>query len=428
MPAKRPKPAKKSRGASGRTSGSLQEDGRGLRSPFLLDAGGDFVTGRRVPALLWERGVLTSVELSEGGLLDAAGGLTVPGLVCGHVDPVEALFAGFPGPHDASILGRDDVHAAAALCAANAALAGVTTVYVLHRAPLFPGVLDVIADAFRVAGVRAVVSAEIDESAAGGEGARAALQENVRFAALCAERADGMAGAMSGLTHPDGLPVLLGEAVRETRRAEIPFHLVLRGPPESRRRLAEKGALRSGSVAVVAATLDDEERALLRDLEVFPVVTARADIARGSVPPPLRGLARHLVYGGFDGAADVLAERDAFAAACAGLPEAERIAPWRPLANGWSLAASTFDLSFGRWSPGAPADLVVFDAAIPGELTPASVPVHLARIAARNVRHVVIAGRTVVEDGELVRADEHAIRTEAFEAASAAWRRAGRRA
>lgn len=411
----------------------------GLWYPYLAEAGGDVPSGRRVPVLLWERGVFTSVELPpdttgrsplERGLLDAAIGLAFPGLVCGHVEPVEALFAGFPraGAEAPSTLTREDVSAAASLCAADAALSGVTTVYVLHRAPFFEGVLDVYADAFRAVGVRLVAAADVDERASGSDGARAAMRENVRFSNRCAERDDGMSAAMAGLSRPDALPTLLSEMVSEARRAELSFHLVLRDPAESRRRLAEKGVLRPGSVAVVSATLDEEERALLRDLEVFPVATARADVARGSVPPPLRGLARHLVYGGLDGSADVLAERDAFAAASAALPEAERIASWRPFANGWNLAAATLDLNFGRWSPGAPADLVVFDAAIPGDFTAASLGAHLARTSARQVRHVVVAGRTVVKDGQLTNVDEGTIRTEARSAASAAWRRAGKQA
>ena len=415
-------------------------DLQGLWFPFLVDGEGDKLSGRRAPALLWEKGEFTAIEFPgdssgrtplERGLLDGALALTLPGLVCGHVEPIEALFAGYPrkpGSHAGEdALTRDEISAAAGLCAAEAALAGVTTVYAMHRAPFFNGVLDVYADAFRVTGVRLVIGVDVDEETAGIEGARAAMRENIRFATLCAERDDGMSAAMAGVSHPDSLPTLLTEMVGEARRAELSFHLTLLDPAASRRRLAEKGALRSGSVAVVAAALDEEERALIRDLEVFPVTAARGDIARGAGPGLLRGFARRLVYGGVEGNADVLAERDAFAAASTGLPEAERIAAWRPIVNGWDLAAATLDRGFGRFSPGAPADLVVLDARLPGDLTSVSLASHLARVSARDVRHVVVAGKTVVKDGELVNVDESSIRTQALSAASSAWRRAGKK-
>lgn len=414
---------------------------QGLWFPFLVDAGGDALSGRRAPVLLWEDGAFTSIELPadtsgrspiQRGLLDAALGLTLPGLVCGHVEPIEALFAGYPRKAGSRAgedsLTREEISAAAALCAVDAALAGVTTVYALHRAPFFNGVLDVYADAFRVTGIRLVAAVDVDERSAGLDGARAAMRENVRFGKLCAERDDGMSAAMAGLSHPDALPTLLTEMVGEARRAELPFHHVLHEPADSRRRLAEKGAFRSGSVAVVAAALDEEERALLRDLEVFPVVTARAEAARGSVPPPLRGLARRLVYGGLEGSADVLAERDAFAASNAALAESERIAAWRPIANGWDLAASTLDRGFGRFTPGAPADLVVFDPSLPGDFLPISLDAHIARASARHVRHVVVAGKIVVRDGKLTGVDEGSVRTQARSAAASAWRRAGKKA
>lgn len=417
----------------------------GLWSPFVVEAGADTPAGRRMEALLWDGGSLSGDTLPadasgktplERGLLDATNGFTLPGLVCAHVEPVLSLFAGFPSKKDESAadrawrigeaLERDDVGAAALACAADAALAGVTTVYALHRAPVYEGVLDTIADAFRAVGVRVVAAVAADEAHGGAGAARAATRENVRFASACAERADGMAAAMAGIADSRAIPTTLLETVGDARRAELSCHVVLTDPPDARRSLAEKAALRPGSVAVIAAPLDDEERALLRDLEVVPATTPRADTARGVPPPSLRGLSRRAVFGGRDGIADVLAERDAYLARAATQPESDRIPWWRGLSNGWDLAATTFDLPFGRFVEGSPADLAVFDAAAPGEVTPASLPAHVELLGARHVRHVVVAGRVLVREGELVSASNDA--SDRRKAASAAWRRVGKKA
>jgi cytosine/adenosine deaminase-related metal-dependent hydrolase len=271
-------------------------------------------------------------------------------------------------------------------------------------------------------GVRLVAAVDADEKNHDTSIAKAAIAENVRFAQKCAAKDDGMAAAMMGLSAPDALPTLLGEAVSAARKAEMGFHLVLSGSPESRRHIAEKAALRPGSVAVLAAALDDEERALLRDLQVMAVTTPRDDAARGMAPPPARGLARNLVLGGLD----VLGERDAFVIARGPALRDEKIALWRLLSNGWDLAAGTLDRTFGRWNEGAPADLVVIDEPVAAPLTPATLPAHVVGARAKHVRHVVVNGKTIVRDGKLVTVDLRSVRSDAGTAAASAWARAKR--
>src|SRR5688572_15502325 len=131
---------------------------RGLRMPFLVDtSGGDVPAGRRIDAIAWDpnTGELDpGVVLPAPDAIDAEGMIAIPGLVCAHAEPALALLPGMPArPEDEAArlkrylvsLDRDAVAAAARLCAAEAALAGVTLVYALHRAPVFEGVLDVIA-------------------------------------------------------------------------------------------------------------------------------------------------------------------------------------------------------------------------------------------------------------------------------------------
>jgi cytosine/adenosine deaminase-related metal-dependent hydrolase len=99
-------------------------------------------------------------------------------------------------------------------------------------------------------------------------------------------------------------------------------------------------------------------------------------------------------------------------------------ASWALLAHGHDIAASAFDLPFGRFTPGAPADFVVLDPAIPAPLAGGSLDAHLERASARRVRHVVVAGDTIVAGGRATRVDEREVRARAREHLERIWKRA----
>ena len=125
--------------------------------------------------------------------------------------------------------------------------------------------------------------------------------------------------------------------------------------------------------------------------------------------PGALGQTMHVAVGTDGYPADMEAEHAALAEAAhrhEGLAaDASELA--RRRAGGWRLASQRFP-SVGRFGPeigaGGAADLVV------GE-------------RGQRPRHVLVAGRMVVEDGRLVRADLDEIRARASEEAPRLWRR-----
>ena len=390
--------------------------------------------GVKVASVLWDGdGIVEAREpLDTGGadeVLDAEGCIVLPGFVCASTELARSLLPGLPprageGEDERlrrylDALGPDGLATAVRAAAVEAVRAGVTVVFDVWRGSWVDGALDVIARALEEVGLRGVLGADVSE-ARGVDAARAAVRENVRFHKRV-ETGNRFRGAMA-VNDPDTLEAVLLEAASEARKAEMPSHVVFGGTAESRRRLLERGMLRPGSLAVVASAMDDEERALLRDLHVWTATRARADAARAVPPPPLRGLHTRTALGGGGPDADVLAERDALVHARRGAdPEFSAATAWGFLAHGWDLAAETFDEPFGRYNRGAPADFVVLEPALHAPVTAGTLREHLARVDGRRVRHVVCAGEVVVRDRACVRVDESAIRTDARDVARQVW-------
>lgn len=397
--------------------------------------------GTLAGTLLWEGeellGITTdAAQAKQAAPLDAKGGLILPAFVCGHVELGLALFPGLPRASKSEAdeartrrfldaLDRDALAASVRLAAMEALLSGVTVVFDLWRGLLLDGALDVIAGAAQEVGLRVCTGADVDESR-GAARAREAIKENGRFHATTL--AGAWARGAMGFSDPARVDETLIEASSAARRGEMISHVIHGGTAPSRRRLAERGVLRPGSVVVVRDVLDDEERGLLRDLQTWSVTTPRADLADAKAAPPLRGIAARTCLGGWGASADVLAERDAARAArTASDPALDPAGAWSLLARGWGLAAETFDLPFGRFSAGAPADLVVLEPALQAPVSPVTVSEHLERAGARRVRHVLCAGEVVVRDSVPTRVDPARIREEARAALLRSWKAAGLR-
>src|SRR5512135_1669915 len=129
--------------------------------------------------------------------LDARGQLVMPGNICAHTHFYGAFSRGmaipaaaprdFPDildklwwPLDKS-LREEDVRYSALVCLVDAIKHGTTTLFDHHASPnAIDGSLDVIAHAVDKSGVRAVLCYEVSDRD-GEAGARAGIQENVRF-------------------------------------------------------------------------------------------------------------------------------------------------------------------------------------------------------------------------------------------------------
>ncbi len=96
----------------------------------------------------------------------------------------------------------------------------------------------------------------------------------------------------------------------------------------------------------------------------------------------------------------------------------------RVLVHGAQLAERHFGAGTGRIEPGALADFVLFDYRPATELTPRTLPAHLAAGLLRApVTGVVVAGEIVMEDGRMTSVDEDEVAARARECAGRIWKR-----
>src|SRR5574341_2648067 len=136
--------------------------------------------------------------------LDAAGQLIMPGNICAHTHFYGAFARGMaiPGPAPKDFpeilerlwwpldqaLDEEAVLYSALVCLIDAIKHGTTTLIDHHASPnALRGSLDVIADAVEQTGLRAVLSYEVTDRY-GPEGARASIEENVRFLQAASNR------------------------------------------------------------------------------------------------------------------------------------------------------------------------------------------------------------------------------------------------
>jgi cytosine/adenosine deaminase-related metal-dependent hydrolase len=360
--------------------------------------------------------VLPAAPVGAATLACPAGEIA-PGAVCAHTHLYSGLARfGMPPPAPPpetflQILERvwwrlDRALDAAALRAAardhaaRALLAGTTALVDHHESPAFvEGSLAVLAEACEELGIRAVLCYGATERNGGRAEARRGLEESRRVPVSATVR--GAVGLHASFTVSDetireagalarGLGTVLHVHVAEDR-ADV-TDAVRRGHPGPLQRLAALGALVPGSILAHGVWLTPDEIALADRHGCWLVQNPRSNEGnRVGYPTGLQHAAR--VALGTDGwDADMAAEEAALRRLAAANGDLQ---PEGRLAAGRRLVAERFglDADAGPLAPGSPGDVVVREGG--------------------KVRHVVVAGRVVVQDGALVGADARAIEAEA---------------
>ena len=388
---------------------------------------------------------------SEGARRDCSGCLIVPGNVCAHTHLYSSLARGMPYSLAPPVnflqilqrvwwrldraLDEGSIRASALAGAADALLAGTTTVIDHHASPnAIDGSLDVIADALEEVGVRSVLSYEVTDRD-GPQRTRAGLAENGRFLETKRDLARGMVGAHASFTlsaqtleacvgvardHQTGIHIHLAEDDVDQRDA------LMRFGKRAAHRLEDAGALTAIDVAAHAVHLEPAEVATVKYRGVAVVHNPRSNMNNSVGRAPL-GLIGERGALGTDGIGG-----DMFAESQAGylrIREDEVRTPpqWSldRLAEGARFTGRLFDEpALGLIEPGAPADLVVLDYAAPAPLTDAGLAGHWTfGLSAGRVRDVMVNGELVVADGQLTRLEQIGIAAQAREAADRLWRR-----
>jgi cytosine/adenosine deaminase-related metal-dependent hydrolase len=352
-------------------------------------------------------GRVASAAPAGAGALPCPGGEIAPGAVCAHTHLYSGLARlGLPPPSPppesfVQILERlwwrldraldaDLLRASARDYVARALLAGTTSLVDHHESPSFiDGSLAVLAAACEELGLRALLCYGATERNFGREEAMRGLEEGRRLRPTALVRP--MVGLHASFTVGDRTIRAAGDLARQMGTA-LHVHVAedradvddarARGHAGPLQRLEALGALVAGSVLAHGVHLSRAEVERAGALGCWLVQNPRSNEGnRVGYPPNLRHAARAAL--GTDGwEADMAVEEAALRrlAAAHGDP-----APEGRLAAGHALVSEKFDAAPEPLAPGALGDVVVREAG--------------------RVRHVVVEGRVVVEDGRLTGAD-----------------------
>jgi cytosine/adenosine deaminase-related metal-dependent hydrolase len=310
------------------------------------------------------------------------------------------------------------------LYVAESLLAGTTALVDHHESPAFiEGSLDILADAAQELGSRLVTCfGATDRNMGEAEGERG-LGECARFVRHNQRPlVRGMVGLHASFTVSDDTVRAAGELTRELG---VPLHVHVaediadvhdaeaRGHAGPLERLLALGALPPGSILAHGVHLSEEQVARAEAAELWLVQNPRSN-AGNRVGYPRALVASRRVALGTDGyAADMRAERAAL------VEEAQ--AHQQPLAGdqlrarfhgGYRIVGERFGERFGaELEAGVAADIVVWP-------TPVD-----ATTVGTTARHVIVAGRVVVEDGRLTGGDIDQLRAHAKDEAPRLWNR-----
>jgi cytosine/adenosine deaminase-related metal-dependent hydrolase len=357
--------------------------------------------------------------------LACPGGEIAPGAVCAHTHLYSGLARhGMPpaAPPPRSFLqilervwwrldralDADALRAAARDHAARALLAGTTSLVDHHESPnLIDGSLALLAEACESLGIRALLCYGATERNYGLEEARRGLDECRRVPATA--RVRGAVGLHASFTVSDRTIRAAGDLARALGtvlhvhvaedRADVDDARARRtaGPLQ---RLHALGALVPGSILAHGVWLSPEEVALAGELGCWLVQNPRSnEWNRVGYPGAVR-LATRVALGTDGWDADMAAEEEALRrlAAANGDPS-----PAGRLEAGHALVAERFGAAPEPLAPGALGDLVVRED--------------------DRIRHVVVGGRVVVQDGRLATGDAAAIEADAKREAARLWSR-----
>jgi putative selenium metabolism protein SsnA len=378
--------------------------------------------------------------------LDCAGLVVMPGFACAHTHLYSALARGMPPPSVtptsfAEILERvwwkldraldtEAVEISILVGALEALRAGTTSLIDHHASPAFiDGSLDVVGSALERVGMRGVVCYEVSERG-GPDETRAGIRENDRLLARlrAAPRPllRGLVGAHAAFTIGNATAEALADVAA---RHESGVHIhVAEDAIDARKEglstvawLAERGLL--GTRALLAhcvhASDDDVARILAAGAHVAHNARSNANNAVGYARPGRFGGRLLLGTDGISG--DMRAE--AFAAFLAARDHRHVLDVVAALERNRAFVTAQFGHT-AALEPGGVADLIVLDYRSPTPLLADNAAGHLLfGLPAATVRHAIVGGRLVLQDGRSTTIDEDALYARAREVAARLWTR-----
>lgn len=399
--------------------------------------------------------------------LDARGQLVLPGSICAHTHFYGAFARGMPLHDDPPsnfphilrrlwwrldrALDEKAVRLSALVCLIDAIRHGTTTLIDHHASPsCIDGSLDIIAEAVGEAGLRACLCYEVTDRN-GLEGARAGIQENVRFLRRVREwRATGDArGAF--LAASFGLhaaftvgPETMERAVAEAQALRVGFHIHVAEDVADEghsltvygvrtvERLAREGVLGPQTLCAHCVHVDAVEIDLLARTQSKVSHQPRSNMNNAVGVAPVEAMRRAGVTVGLgnDGFSNnMFAEmKTAYLVHKVHARDPRAMGAEEVLAMAYRenarIASLFWPHPLGVLAPGAYADIILMDYRPYTPLTGENLPWHLIfGVDGSHVTTTICGGRILMKDRQLLTLDEERIAAEARAYAPVIWER-----
>jgi putative selenium metabolism protein SsnA len=442
------------------TNGIIVTLGAGNR---VIENGALFMRGDRIADI----GQASALEekYPRAEKLDARGKIVMPGNIVAHTHFYGAFARGMslpPGPPPKNFpeilqqlwwkidraLTLEDCKYSALVCLADAIRNGTTTLIDHHASPnAIDGSLDVIAEAVNESGLRASLCYEVTDRN-GAAGARAGIQENIRFikqAASSSKQADSRIAASFGVHASFTVSQkTLEQCVDAADGLGTGFHIhvaedivdeddsLQKYSLRTGERLAERGVLGTKTIAAHCVHLDAGEVEVMRRTKTNVSHQPRSNMNNAVGVADVLGMLRRGVNVGLgnDGFSNnMFAEmKTAYL-----LHKAHRRDPrvmdadqvlQLAYANNAQIARAFWKVPLGELSVGAYADIILLDYVPYTPLTAGNFPWHLVfGMDGTHVTHTICAGKILMKDRTLLTLNEEAIAARARELARGVWQR-----
>ena len=433
-------------------------------NPQVIEDGAIAIEGDRIAAVGPSADLVARTPDAER--LDARGQLVMPGSICAHTHFYGAFARGLsiPGAPARTFveilqklwwrldraLDEQSVRASALVCLLDAVRHGTTTLIDHHASPNFiDGSLDVIAQEVVRSGLRVCACYEVTDRN-GPDGAKAGIEENVRFAKslrrAAAESKDNPLLAASFGLHAS---FTVGEETLERCAAEarglgLGFHVHVAEDAADEvdaerkygarvgERFAARGVLGERSLSAHCVHVNDGEIALLSQTRTKVSHQPRSNMnnAVGTAPVQRMLDAGVCVGLGNDGFSNnMFAEMKAAYLVHKSTTGDPRAMPGDTVtrlayANNAQIASLFWPHRVGELTPGAYADVILLDYHPYTPLTAGNLPWHIAFGAdGSHVSTTIVGGKVLMRDRQLFTLDEEAITARAREIAPHVWRR-----
>jgi putative selenium metabolism protein SsnA len=365
-----------------------------------------------------------------GGGINAGGRLLMPALINCHTHLYSTLARGLvlPGPRPKNFveilkklwwkldraLTEEDVYYSALVGLMDSVKCGVATVIDHHSSPnACAGSLDQIEHAFQTVGMRGATCYETSDRN-GARSAREAIQENVRFLErrLPSSLVQGAFGLHASFTLSDRTLRACGEA-NQSLRAGFHVHVAEdRVDRTATRRLDRLGLLDERTLAAHCVHIMAADRRILARQGVNVVHNPQSNLNNGvGAAEVAQGVLTGL---GTDGFSPCLWDE----LKTTGRSGAELVC------NNREIVRKIWGLEVGRIETGARADLTLINYFPPTPIDSSNMLRHLLfGIANAPVDSLIVNGRYVMQDQQLVNVDERRIAEQAVGRAKRLWER-----